>query len=91
MQEAPLRDRSELPDASKKHELIAPEEIAIGIEKVVADSYGIDKTEIPAAVLRLLLGFRRTTEAAQQRVTEILDSMIAEGKLVQEGSHVLLE
>lgn len=91
MGKAPLRDRSALPDASKKHDLIAPEEIAVAIERVVVDSYGMDRSEIPAAVLRLLLGFRRTTEPAQQRVTKILDGMIAERKLTQEGSHVLLE
>src|SRR5215216_198692 len=75
MREAPLRDRSRLPDASRKLEFVAPEEIVAAIERVVADSFGMDRTEIPAAVLRLLLGFRRTTEAAQRRVTEVLDLM----------------
>ena len=91
MQEAPLRDRSRLPDASKKLEFIAPEEIAAAIERVVADSFGIDKSEIPAAVLRLLLGFRRTTERAQELVTEVLDGMVAEGRLTEEGDQVSLK
>jgi hypothetical protein len=90
MCEVPLRDRSEVPDVMKKVELIAPEEIAGAVENVVADSFGMDKAEIPAAVLRLLLGFRRTTEAAQRRVTEILDGMVARGELIQEGEHVSL-
>jgi len=91
MQEAPLRDRSELPDASKKLEFIAPEEIAAAIERVVADSCGMDKGEIPAAVLRLLLGFRRTTEGSQKLVTEVLDGMITEGRLTAEGDQVSLK
>ena len=90
MHEAPIRDRRELPDASKKYNLIAPEELAAAIEKVVADSYGMDRSEIPAAVSSLLLGFRRTAGAAQRQVTEVLEGMVAEGRLVQEGDHVSL-
>src|ERR687897_486009 len=54
-------------DNMKKVELVAPEEIAAAIEKVVGDSFGMDRAEIPASVLRQLLGFRRTTEGAQRR------------------------
>lgn len=90
MNEPPVRDRSELPDSSRKPDLIAPEEIAAAIEKVVAASYGIDRTEIPAAVLRLLLGFRRATGAAQQRVSEVIDGMIVESKLIETENHVSL-
>jgi very-short-patch-repair endonuclease len=91
MQEAPLRDRSELPAASRKLELVAPEEIEAAIGKVIADSYGAGREEIPPAVLSLLLGFKRTTEAAQRRVTEVLDGMIADGRVVEEGNHVSLK
>jgi hypothetical protein len=90
MEEAPLRDRSGLPDASKKIELVSPDEIAAAIRKAVADSFGMDRSEIPAAVLRLLLGFRRTTQGAQRHVTRVLDDMVRRGELVQEGSHVSL-
>lgn len=90
MREAPLRDRSGAPDAMKKVDLIAPEEIAAAIRKVLSDSFGMDRAEIPAAVLRLLLGFRRIMQAAQRRVTDVLDSMVARGELVQEGDHVSL-
>ena len=91
MQQAPLRNRGGLPDASKKLEFVAPEEVEAAIRRVVADSYGMDRDEIPAAVLRLLLGFKRTTTAAQRRVTQILDDMVADGLLVLEGNHVSLE
>ncbi|MDP9440396.1 MAG: DUF3320 domain-containing protein [Actinomycetota bacterium] len=90
MQQAPLRDRSHLPDVSRKLEFVAPEEIEATIAKVVADSFGINRKEVPAAVLHLLLGFKRTMGAAQRRVTEVLDGMIAEGKLAEEDNHVTL-
>ncbi len=91
LQEAPLSERSGLPDASKKLEFIAPEEIAAAIEKVVAGTFGMVRTEIPSAVLSLLLGFKRTTGATQQQVIKVLDDMIAEEKLVEEGSYILLK
>ena len=87
MQEASLRDRSRLSVES----IISPQGIVAAIERVVADSYCMDKSEIPADVLRLLLGFRRTTEGAQKLVSEVLDSMIAEGRLTEEGNHVSLK
>jgi hypothetical protein len=74
----------------KKVELIAPEEIVAAAKKVGADSFGMDRDEIPAAVLRVLLGFRRTTDVAHRRVTEVLDGMVARGELIQEGKHVSL-
>ena len=91
MQEAPLRDRSELPDGSKKLKVVAPEEIEVAIRKGVADASDMDRQEIPAAVVRLLLGFKRTTETTQARVIRVLDGMIAGGGLVQEGRHVSLK
>ncbi len=90
MQQPPVRDRSDLPDVSRKIHLIAPEETAAAIERGVAASYGMDRTEIPAAVLRLLLSFRRATEAAQRHVTEVIDSMIAEGRLAEIENHISL-
>lgn len=87
-EEAPLRDRSDLPNASKKVEFIAPEEIEAAIARVVTDAYGMDREEILAAVLRLLLGFRRTTEAAQRWVMEVLDAMITRVALIEENDHV---
>ena len=91
MRKAPLRDRSGLPDVSKKIELIAPEEIAAAIRKVISDSFGMDRSEVSSAVLSLLLGFRRTTKSAQQQVTNVLDDMVRRGELVQEGSHISLK
>jgi very-short-patch-repair endonuclease/DNA polymerase III delta prime subunit len=91
MQEAPLRNRSKLPSASRKHDFIAPEEIATAIEQVVSDSFGMSQEEIPPAVLNLLLGFRRTSEAARHRILDILASLVTEGRLTQKDNQIVKE
>ena len=88
MEEAPMRDRSDLPDSSKKPERIAPEEIGKAVEKVVSESFGIRKEDVPPSVLKLLLGFRRTTRGASATVMEVVERMIGEGQLSEEGDHV---
>ena len=47
MQQPPVRDRSELPAASRKFEFVAPEEIRRAILIVVEESYGIVPGEVP--------------------------------------------
>ncbi len=88
MEEAPMRDRSDLPDSSKKPERIAPEEIGKAVEKVVSESFGMRKEDIPPSVLKLLLGFKRTTRGASATIMEVVERMIGEGKLSEEGDHV---
>ena len=66
-----IRDRSQLPMASRKLEFIAPEEIAAAIHKIVDASYGINVDEVPAAVCRVL-GFGRTTE----EMTAAIDMLV---------------
>ncbi len=39
-------------------------------------------------LLSLLLGFERTTETAQRRATEVLDGMIADGSLTEDGNQI---
>jgi hypothetical protein len=64
--------------------------LAAAIRRVAADSFGMDKGEIPTAVLRLLLGFKRTTEGDQRLVIEVLDSMVTEN-INRGGNHVSLK
>jgi len=88
MEEAPMRDRSDLADSSKKPERIAPEEIEKAVEKVVSESFGMRKEDVPPSVLKLLLGFRRTTRGASATIMEVVEGMIGEGKLSEDGDHV---
>ncbi len=68
-----------------------PEETAAAIEGVVVNSFGMNKSAIPATVLRLLLGFKRTTEAAQRLVIEVLEGMVTEERLAEKGTHASLK
>jgi Protein of unknown function (DUF3320) len=56
-----LRDRSDLPQAAKKIEYVAPEEIQLAIERVAQDSYGVAPGDVATGACRLL-GFGRVTD-----------------------------
>ena len=85
VERAEVRDRSALPAASRRIELIAPEEINIAILGIVDASYGIAASDLPGAVCRAF-GFGRTTEdmtaAIDLRVaalTSTRDVVLADG------------
>jgi Protein of unknown function (DUF3320) len=61
MEQPPVRNRSELPAASRKLEFVAPEEVRRAIIIVVEESYGIVPAEVPSAVCHLF-GFARVTD-----------------------------
>jgi hypothetical protein len=85
---SPVRDRSELPAPAKNLDLIAPEEIAAATLQVVTESYGIDLSEIPGAVVRLL-GFSRLTEESREQVEVIVEGMLQTGSLLQREGHIM--
>jgi len=89
MAEAPLRDRSGLPAASKKLEWVAPEEIARAIERVVADALGIEPEAIPPAACRVL-GFPRLGDDMRRRFEAIRDDLVARGRLAPSGKHLIV-
>ena len=88
--EAPtLRDRSELPAASRKIRLVAPEELALAVIQSVAASYGIDRNDVPVAAARLM-GFARVTSEVRSTFEPVIRGMITEGKLVQQGDQLVV-
>jgi very-short-patch-repair endonuclease len=86
--EARARDRSGLPDAARKYERIAPEEMQVAVLKLVNASFGIESNEVPPAILRMLLGFRRTSGAAYYHILEIVEGMVAQGQLQERDGHL---
>ena len=84
-----VRDRSNLTRASRKLELVAPEEMALAVERVVAGSYGINRQDVPGAALRLL-GFARVTQDMRTRVDSVVDDMIQDGRLVEQGDNLVV-
>ncbi len=89
MQRPPVRDRSELPTASRKFEFVAPEEIRGAILIVVQASCGIVPEEVPSAVCRLF-GFARVTDDMTASVEPYRDALLREGRLVLEGINLVL-
>lgn len=73
-----IRDRSGLPVAARKIELIAPEELKAAIKTIVESSFGINGGEIPAAVARLL-GFGRTIDDITSGIDGQLKTMVRKG------------
>jgi very-short-patch-repair endonuclease len=88
MQQSPVRNRSELPAASRKLEFVAPEEVRRAILIVVEESYGIVPTEVPSAVCRLF-GFARVTDEMSAAVEPHRDALVREGYLKLQGVNLV--
>src|ERR1035438_8950417 len=84
-----VRDRSDLPAASRKLEFVAPEEIRLAIVMVVEDSYGIVPEEVPSAVCRLF-GFARSTDEMIAAIAPHRDEMLRKGILALRGVNLVL-
>ncbi len=84
-----VRDRSGLPNASRKLELVSPEEIAEAIMAVITSAYGIDLIDVPQVSCRLL-GFARTSEDMTALVEAVAKELVNDGKLQARDGHVTL-
>lgn len=83
-----FRDRSEFPPNLKKLEFVASDEISAAIEHAVRASFGMGIEEVPVAACRLL-GFARVTEEMRAAVRVCAETMIAQGRLQQNGDMVV--
>ena len=83
------RNRSLLPVASRKLDLVASEEIESAITEIVQDALGMDRGAIPLNACKLL-GFRSVSEDMRQRLEALIDDMIKEGKLRLQGSSLVV-
>ena len=87
-EQVPVRNRDDLPKASRKLELIAPEEIEMAIKQVVSDAFGIKRDDLPREVCQLF-GFK-ATENRQRQVNKVVDGMIKGKQLIQQGDTLKL-
>lgn len=85
----PLRNRSNLPPASKRLEWVAPEEIDLAIQQVVRKSYGMTDEQVPQAACGLL-GFDRVSDDMRSLVGNRVQVMLQDGRLVRKGTHVMV-
>ena len=84
-----MRNRSGLPNASRKLELIAPEEIETAIKQIVSDAFGIEREELAREVCRLF-GFRSVSEDMRQGVERVVEVLIEDGQLIWQGDSLVL-
>ncbi|MGE5707932.1 MAG: DUF3320 domain-containing protein [Bacteroidota bacterium] len=89
METPPLRDRRKLPSAMRKLELVSPEEWALAIERVVEQSYGIEREKLPQAALKLL-GFSRISEDGLRTIERLIEGLFEAGRIEERGGFVRL-
>ena len=84
-----VRDRDGLPSASRKLELIAPEEIEMAIKLVVSNTLGMERSGLAREVCKLF-GFKTVSEGMRREVEAVVDGMIALKKLMEKGDSLVL-
>ena len=85
-----VRDRAALPAASRRLELVAPEELEMAAEAVVSDALGMPRDAVPAATCRLL-GFPRMSDDMRARVEAAVARLVEGRRLVVRGDHLVAE
>jgi hypothetical protein len=84
METPSLRRRSHFQPASRRMSLIAPEELVLAIEKVVADSVAIQPEAVVSSVVKLF-GFQRVTEEMREVILEVIKKAMGEKRILKEG------
>ena len=76
----PLRDRSNLPPASRKLNFVAPEEIAAAVLIIVRESFAVEQEAVVLPAARIL-GFPRPSEEQKRIFVIATDKLIVDGLL----------
>lgn len=84
MEQPLLRNRSELPAASRKLKFIAPEELQLAIEKVIQDAVAISSEAAVPFVARLF-GITRITEDMRNELLLVIEEMVTQKTILKEG------
>src|SRR6266487_3361569 len=84
MEKPTIRNRVDLANSAKRIKLIAPEEIALAIERAVQDSIAIQQ-EDAAILVGKMFGFNRVTEDMKAEILSVLQKMIKQKVLRKEG------
>ena len=80
-----IRDRADLPNNSRKLSYIAPEEIAVAIERVVRNSFAIGVNEAVPVVAKMF-GFLRVTEEMRLGIIEAIDFSVEKKIIIKDGN-----
>lgn len=79
-----IRDRSNLPAASRKLKLISPEEIHLALEKVVKESLAI-QPDAAIPIVAKLFGFNRLTDELKTELTQVIQGAVNQRIIHHEG------
>jgi very-short-patch-repair endonuclease len=82
------RSRANMPLGSRKIELVAPEEIALVIKKVVVESFGIHHDELSGSVVRSF-GFGRASADMVSLVEGVIKSVLESGDITETNGVIL--
>ena len=89
MTQPPVRDRSGLPAATRKLEMVSNEELAEAACIVVGRSYGIARDQALVRAFKLL-GYSRTTDAMKNRFDSVVTGLLLDGRLEDDGDLLVL-
>jgi hypothetical protein len=84
-----LRNRQNVQSSGlRKSEMLPPQEIAVGIVKVVKDNLGATDDEIITSISRSL-GFKATSGALRKTISDVIEQLITKGTVVREDSLII--
>ncbi|MCB0032534.1 MAG: DUF3320 domain-containing protein [Anaerolineales bacterium] len=89
MTNPPVRDRSKLPNVSRKLDYISDTEIGAAAELVVQDAVAIRPEEIVSAVQKLF-GFGSLGRDNQRRIYQVIAQLLSNGRFTVYGDEVTL-
>lgn len=73
----------------RKPEMIAPQEIAVGITAVVTRNLGASDDEIVSSISRML-GFRATSSVLRKAISDVIENLLEEGVLKREDTMITI-
>ncbi|MDK0575362.1 hypothetical protein P6P35_16085, partial [Clostridium perfringens] len=82
-----MRDRSNLPNSARKISYISPEEICIGIEKVVKELIAI-QPEATIPYIAKMFGFARVTDDIKKEIMSAINLSIKNKKVFLDGEYL---
>ena len=85
----PIRDRSELPNASRKLKFIAPEEIEAAIKQSISDAIGIERSDLCREACKLF-GFRSVSADMREGLETVINDIVERGDLVEKNNALQL-
>jgi superfamily I DNA and/or RNA helicase/very-short-patch-repair endonuclease len=89
MEKPTIRNRINLSNSARKMKFIAPEEIALALEKVVQDSIAIQQSDAATWAAKMF-GFNRVTEDMKEEIYIVLYEMMNQKVLRKEGELIKL-